>query len=143
MGEGPTVFSEAGKICLINSCWHWRNYASFKSELTGMISPTANCPNWSGSLITTSFLHHRRQYSTPLFQVQTKSQQRTKISFGFMWWKYKISSIIFWFDSNKFYEGSSNFVATFSIKPSFSHQTCKRLNCIKVPVGVRIHDIIL
>ena len=42
-----------------------------------------------------------------------------------MWWKYNISSIIFWFDSNKFYEGSLNFVATFSIKPSFSHQACK------------------
>ena len=61
-----------------------------------------------------------------------------------MWWKYKISSIIFWFDSNKFYEGSSNFVATFSIKPSFSHPTCKMLKkFIKVPAGVRIHDIIL
>ena len=60
-----------------------------------------------------------------------------------MWWKYKISNISFWFDSNKFYEGSSNFVATFSIKPSFSHQTCKMLNFIKVPVGVRIPDVIL
>ena len=58
-----------------------------------------------------------------------------------MWWKYKISNIIFWFDSNKFYEGSSNFVATFSIKPSDSHQTCKVFNFIYKIVLVQRKDI--